>query len=100
MRMNLISCLIFTLLVITGCATPDRVLCTQLEKELNLIKNRIDLLKAPYKLPLVDGLESMNWFQLNLQYDEARKQYENLSCDIDLLVHSRDNLSESITISR
>ena len=98
--MNLISCLIFTLLVVTGCATPDKVVCTQLEKELNLTKNRLDSLNVPYKLPLVDGLESMNWFQLNLQYDETRRQYESQSCDRYSLEHSRDNLSDSITISR
>ena len=98
--MNLISCLIFTLLVVTGCATPNKLVCTQLEKELNLTKNRLDSLNLPYKLPLVDGLESMNWFQLNLQYDEARRQYESRSCDLDSLDHSRDNLSETITISR
>ena len=98
--MNLISCLIFTLLFVTGCATPNKLVCTQLEKELNLTKNRLDALNLPYKLPLVDGLESMNWFQLNLQYDDARRQYESRSCDLDSLDHSRDNLSETITISR
>jgi len=98
--MNLKSCLIFTLLVVTGCTTPDRVVCTQLEKELNLTKNRLDLLNWPYKLPPVDGLEYMNRFQLNLQYDEARRQYKSRSCDRNSPEHSRDNLSESITISR
>ena len=80
MRSLTLNLIVSLTLLTSGCALSEKDRCESLIDDLNLYKRELAMLRLPWQLSPIDGLEKMNWLQLTLKFEKVFNEYRLLPC--------------------